>query len=230
MKKTPLFSGKCGGSSRLESQCHSLTHQFPSSCGEEEEEGTLRKWGTAAGGAAPFSLLCWGASGEEDEAVKSPTCHMKKGLVDHSLWGDWTEKWRPLAARNKDEERPPGKAGAYQSWCLSTYRSCLVRKQRWRHTANEQFKSSSTNKDQNRLFFFFQFSLWSGRNSMCKLHTNTKRENSAFLVSVFDPRLLRIRPKERKRGGLSNRRSLASLWRRCWCVEKTVRHRTRAWS
>lgn len=57
--------------------------------------------------------------------------------------------------------------------------------------------TASTHKDQNELLFFFSLSVfWNGRNSICKLHTNIKHENLAFLVSVFDPEMLRIRPKE----------------------------------
>lgn len=54
--------------------------------------------------------------------------------------------------------------------------------------------TASDHKDQNGLLFFI--SLLDGRNSICKLHTNIKHEKMAFLVSVFDPEMLRIRPKE----------------------------------
>lgn len=46
-------------------------------------------------------------------------------------------------------------------------------------------------------FLLFYLSVfWNGRNSICKLHANIKRENLAFLVAVFDPEMLRVRPKE----------------------------------
>ena len=76
---------------------------------------------TAAGGANQSFLLAplsWEPSGRRRgvrSAVERPNMprHMK-GLVDHSLWGDWMQRRRPLAGHNKDGldcEREP-RAGA----------------------------------------------------------------------------------------------------------------------
>lgn len=77
---------------------------------------------TAAGGAARVStgtaeLRAFREAelrGEERCEEPNMPRHMK-GLVDHSLWGDWMQRRRPLAGQNKDgldcERDPPPRVG-----------------------------------------------------------------------------------------------------------------------
>lgn len=63
---------------------------------------------TAAGGATQVStgtaeLGAFGkAEGGEERCEESNMPQHMKGLVDHSLWGDWIQRRRPLAGHNKD--------------------------------------------------------------------------------------------------------------------------------
>lgn len=96
--------------------CSDLTHQFVWFVAMWSSEPRHRRafWkpghgdDTAAGGATRVStgtteLGAFGEAegGEERCEVPNMPRHMK-GLVDHSLWGDWMQRRRPLAGQNKD--------------------------------------------------------------------------------------------------------------------------------
>lgn len=92
---------------------------------------------TAAGGAKPeFSTgttelgAFREAEGGEERCGASPTClGTWKGLVDHSLWGDWMQRRRPPAGHNKDgldcEKRASGRERALDSELRSRRGSSL---------------------------------------------------------------------------------------------------------
>lgn len=96
--------------------CSDLTHQFVWFVVVWSSEPQHRRafWNaghgddTAAGGAARVStgtteLGAFGEAEGGEEHFEEPNMpwHMK-GLVDHSLWGDWMQRRRPLAGHNKD--------------------------------------------------------------------------------------------------------------------------------
>lgn len=96
--------------------CSDLTHQFVWFVALWSSEPQHRRafWkpghgdDTAAGGATRVStgtteLGAFGeAEGGEERFEESNMPRHMKGLVDHSLWGDWMQRRRPLAGHNKD--------------------------------------------------------------------------------------------------------------------------------
>lgn len=127
------------------SECaHILTHQFVWLCcpashsrGEKKKKKPGHGDDTAAGGAKPeFSTgttelgAFREAEGGEERCGASPTClGTWKGLVDHSLWGDWMQRRRPPAGHNKDgldcEKRASGRESALDSELRSRRGSSL---------------------------------------------------------------------------------------------------------
>lgn len=96
--------------------CSDLTHQFVWFVAVWSSEPQRRRafWkpghgdDTAAGGATRVStgtaeLGAFGEAEGGEERFEAPNMPQRmKSLVDHSLWGDWMQRRRPLAGRNKD--------------------------------------------------------------------------------------------------------------------------------
>lgn len=127
-----------------------LTHQFVWLVAVWSSEPQHRRaflktrawgWHSSRGCSPSFYWHRWAGSLQGGRVGGEGCCeepnmprHMK-GLVDHSLWGDWMQRRRPLAGQNKDgldcERDPPlgwesAGLGTKPSSSLSTHWPCLI--------------------------------------------------------------------------------------------------------